>query len=212
MFVLFPCFAIANNVIVPKPKMKFHGDEQIPPSISELYAKEIKQVENYMNGFSTLSAVFKQASKTGMISYGKIYIAKPGKIRCEYLNPTKLLLIINNSRVTLYDKEIDEISYSSTEANALQILASENVDFAKLNLVELEKENHFISLSVKEYNKDLKQNIIVTFKFLYPEIALKQITIHTENEEMNIVLQQIEYNRTLPKKMFFFNKSIKDSF
>lgn len=216
LFVL-PCISLAavntkSDITVSKAKEKFHGDEDVPPSILETYHKEIKAVEKYLNSFSTFSGVFKQSNKEGMISYGKLYISKPGKIRCEYLNPTKLLLIINGEKVTFYDKEIDEISYASTEANALKILASEDIDFSNLNLVELEKEKHFINLSVKEFNKELKQNLIVTFKFFYPDITLKQITVHTENNEVDLIFDQIDYDRVISNKLFFFNKANKDSF
>ena len=47
-------------------------------------AAETKQIEDYLNNIKTLSATFVQTASNGGSAEGKIYIAKPNKIRMEY--------------------------------------------------------------------------------------------------------------------------------
>jgi|GEM_PF-1745765 len=199
----------AGVVVNANPQEKYYGDEKVLESISITYAKEIAAIEAYLDSYTTLTGLFKQAGKNGKISYGKLLIAKPGRIRCEYLKPSPITIIINEDRVTYYDKELDEVSRTSTETNALKFLAIENIRFADLNLVELEKDNHFLSLSIKEYSKELKQNLIVTLKFLYPEVTLRQLSIFTENNEVDMVFEQVLYDQPMSKKLFYFHKNSK---
>lgn len=214
ILLLVPSIVLAvknkSQVIVKSSQEKYFGDnENIPESINKTYIKEITAIENYLNSYTTLIGLFKQADKDGKISYGKLLLAKPGRIRCEYLKPTAVTLIINENRVTYYDEELDEVSRTSTESNALRFLAMENIKFSELNLVELEKDNHSLSLSLKEYNNELKQNLIVTLKFSYPVVTLKQLSIITEGNEVDMIFEQVLYDQPMSKKLFYFHKNSK---
>jgi len=208
LLVALPALA-RPDIIVNPPKAKYFGDKTYDSlSLYNLYPKEIAAAEEYLNSYQILLASFKQSNKAGKISYGKLVIAKPGKIRCEYLKPSKLLLIIKNNHVTLYDYDIDETSHASIDTNALKMLAMENISFRSLNLVELTKDHHFLSLSVKEYSPELKQNLIVTLKFSYPNVELKQISVETEENEMDMVLEQIVYDQPVSNKLFQFHRGL----
>ena len=212
--MFFPAISFAakvkSQVIVEDLQEKYHGDaDNIQDPIHKTYAKEIADVENYLDSYTTLTGLFKQADKDGKISYGKLLLAKPGRIRCEYFKPSAVTLIINDNRVTYYDEELDEVSRAATETNALKFLALEHVKFANLNLVELEKDKHYLSLSIKEYSKELKQNLIVTLKFLYPEVTLRQLSIITEGNEVDMVFEQVLYDQPMSKKLFYFHKNSK---
>lgn len=214
ILLLLPSIVLAvknkSQVMVKSSQEKYFGDnENIPESINKTYIKEITAIENYLNSYTTLIGLFKQADKDGKISYGKLLLAKPDRIRCEYLKPTAVTLIINENRITYYDEDLDEVSRTSTESNALRFLSMENIKFSELNLVELEKDNHSLSLSLKEYNNELKQNLIVTLKFSYPVVTLKQLSIITEGNEVDMIFEQILYDQPMSKKLFYFHKNSK---
>jgi outer membrane lipoprotein-sorting protein len=211
-FIPYICQAKSNSNkgnITVSSDAKYYGDDAVPDPLTKTYAKEIAEVEKYLNSYTTFTGLFKQANSSGKISYGKLLIAKPGKIRCEYFKPSPIVLIINDNKITFYDQELDEVSRASSETNALKLLALENISFNSLNLVELEKDKHFLSFSVKEYSKELKQNLIVTFKFFYPEVTLKQLSIFTEGNEIDMIFEQILYDQPLGNKLFYFHKESK---
>jgi outer membrane lipoprotein carrier protein len=195
-----------SDMLVPHSEEKYFGDDDVKPSIYKLYAKELKEIEKYLNSFQTFTSSFKQSNKDNSINYGKLLISKPGKIRCEYFKPSPVLIIINENRITYYDKELDELSYTSANVNALKFLALNDVNFSSLKIVEAEKDNHFISLYIQEESKELKQTLFLKLTFSYPKISLKQLTIITEESEIDMAFEQITYNNIIGKKLFYFNR------
>ena len=208
IFLFLSYHSFANDIIVPQPQEKYFGDDDVPPPIKNVYAKEISEIENYLNGFDTFTAQFKQSNKEGSIRYGKFFISKPGKIRCEYLKPSPDLLIINENKLTFYDKALDEVSYASADINSLKLLAIKDLRFTSVNIVEMEKDEHFLILSLKEHVEKFDQPLFLTMKFSYPQIELKQITITTKENEMDLIFDQIVYNQPLGKQLFYFHRDI----
>ena len=198
----------ANDMFAKPPAEKYFNDDKVRPSLYSAHGNDIAKVEYYLNGFVTFSAQFKQSSSASEITYGKLLISKPGKIRCEYFKPSPVLLIINGDRLTYYDKELDEVSYTNSDINALKLLALSNINFKELNLVEMEKDDQFLTLNVKEYSKDLKQDLILTLKFSHPQIVLKQITITTKENVIDMIFDQIAYNSQLSDQLFYFHRQI----
>ncbi|MEK6733853.1 MAG: outer membrane lipoprotein carrier protein LolA [Pseudomonadota bacterium] len=211
IFCYSTCCAAKENksqdIMVPMAQEKYHGDTE-HLTIEKKFKNELEELDNYMNSFSSMSAHFRQSNVRGEISYGVLYISKPGKIRCEYTSPSPILLIMNNNKVTYYDKELDEVSYASTDINALRFLAQDNVKFAKLKIREYERDKHFLNIKFEEYSSELKQNIIISVKFSYPGAQLKQIAVLTEDNEVYIILDKIAYNKHFGKELFYFNKDL----
>ena len=216
LFLLIPLCSFARNkpinqspIAATHVEEKYYGDDNTPSSIKETYTNEIENIEKYLNSFTSLTARFKQSNINGDISYGNIFISKPGKIRCEYINPSPILLIINNQNITYYDKKLDEASYTTSNAIALKILALEAIKLNNLDIIAAEKEHGSMNLSIKEYNQDLKQYFIVTLLFSYPKIELKQIKILSEDNEVTAIFDKIHYNRILGKELFYFHRELK---
>lgn len=196
-----------SDLIVTPPEEKFFNDER-KPSAYKVFSKEIKAVEHYLNNFETLVATFKQSNKEGQIRYGKFFISKPGKIRCEYLPPSPLTLIIKDNKIMLYDHDLDETSYANSDINALKLLATPDFKFKNVNLTEIERNGNFIDFTVKENIKSSGQIILLTMKFSYPNISLKQINILSEETDIDLIFSNTKYNQHLGKELFAFNRDI----
>jgi outer membrane lipoprotein carrier protein len=210
-YILLLCFAniaLGDELIISAPSEKYFGDDDVRISIKTQYAKEIAEVEKYLNSFETFMAQFKQSNKEGSVRYGKFFISKPGKIRCEYVKPTPDLLIINENKLTFYDKALDEVSYASADINSLKILALKDLRFNSVHIVEMEKDDHFLTISLKEHVEKLESPLFLTMKFSYPQIELKQITITTKDSEMDLIFDQIIYNQPIGKQLFYFHRDI----
>ncbi len=208
-FLLFPFLVFANqktDLLVQPKEEEFFGDNQVNPTIAKIYFKEIAAVERYLNSYYTYSASFKQSNMSGQISYGKLFISKAEKIRCEYNNPTPLLLIMNGDKITYYDKELDEVSHANSDINALKILSMERIKFDKFKLAHAEKEPGFVSFTFTEKSKELKQDMAITMRFTYPQVNLKEVVILTEDNQVNMIFDKPVYNQPLSKELFYFNR------
>jgi outer membrane lipoprotein-sorting protein len=170
------------------------------------YQKEIRAVESYLDSFYSLSASFKQSNKFGEISYGKIFIAKPEKIRCEYNSPNQSLLIMNGEKVTYYDKELDEISRASTDVNALKLISIQGMKFSNYKIKSIEKEPNFISFTIVDFSKELKQELLISLRFSYPKVELKELVVTSDDNQINMIFDKCSYNNNLSKELFHFNR------
>jgi outer membrane lipoprotein-sorting protein len=211
MFLPFSSFAKKAGInanVSSFSQEKYFGDENTEPSVHSVYVKEITKIENYLNNFETFTASFKQSNRAGAIRYGQIFISKPGNIRCEYLPPSPITLVMKDKKIVFYDKDLDQVSYTSSDMKSIRLLAVQNFKFSDVDLVEVEKDNHFIEFTVKEYIENSKQILLLTLRFTYPQVELKQITITTEESDIDLILDNYSYNQILGKELFSFNSEI----
>lgn len=174
--------------------------------IKTKYSKEINQIEAFMNNFFSLQANFKQSNQANQIVYGRIFIEKPGKIRCEYLKPSPILIIMNQSKLTYYDKDLDELSYSKFDMGGFRIIANEKISLKNLNIHFFQKADDKIIVGITEYDNKLKYQSKIYFHFTYPEINLEQIDFITPDNSIFIDLHDVVYNQKFPKDLFYFNR------
>ena len=58
-----------------------------------------------------MSATFVQTASNGSSAEGKIYIAKPNKIRMEYNAPTSVLIVGNGDFIVYNDTELEQVTH-----------------------------------------------------------------------------------------------------
>ena len=68
-----------------------------------------------------------QTASNGSVSEGKIYIAKPNKIRMEYAPPTSVEIVGNGDFVVFNDKELEQITNIDYEDIPATLVLSDNV-------------------------------------------------------------------------------------
>jgi outer membrane lipoprotein-sorting protein len=83
---------------------------------------DIKRVEDYLNGVTTLRAHFLQIDSQGGTAEGTLYLDRPGRLRVDYTPPNPNLLIANYGLLLHYDRQLKTTAYlplSSTPAGLL---------------------------------------------------------------------------------------------
>jgi outer membrane lipoprotein carrier protein len=79
-------------------------------------------VEKYLNGLSSWSADFKQtiADAQGHVirsAAGKFYLARPGKFRWDYLEPSEQLILADGKQIWFYDKDLAQANVRSIDGS-----------------------------------------------------------------------------------------------
>lgn len=134
-------------------------------NIIEKYNVELKQIEDYLNGIKNLTAHFVQDSEGDKIE-GKFYLARPGKMRIEYLAQPKIIIIVNGSVLSYHDVELDEISHLSTNTTPASFLTRPNISFAAKDVVvtEVKKTAEQTMVSLLKKNRKEAGEFSLTFK------------------------------------------------
>ena len=158
--------------------------------------------KNYIENLNSMSSNFIQFDKnSGNMSEGVFYIQKPDKVKFEYTNPFRTLLIANGKIVTYYDIDLDEISTIPTKSTPIAIFMNLNFDNIKIKKTKTNKQNTIFEteMSIGDdiyyvsyiFNKDITELLALNFK-------------NTSNEELDIEFFDTELNPKLDKKTFTF--------
>lgn len=158
--------------------------------------------KNYIENLNSMSSNFIQFDKNnGTMSEGIFYIQKPDKVKFEYTNPFRTLLIANGKIVTYYDIDLDEISTIPAKNTPIAIFMNLNFDNIKIKKTKTNKQNTIFEteMSIGDdiyyvsyiFNKDITELLALNFK-------------NTSNEELDIEFFDTELNPKLDKKTFTF--------
>ena len=84
-----------------------------PPAAVALTAPDtllLQRIAAYLNDIKTMTANFSQVANNGGISAGKVWIARPGRMRFEYDPPAAITLLADATSVYYWDKQLNQTS------------------------------------------------------------------------------------------------------
>lgn len=178
--------------------------------LAKEYAQDLKKIESYLNNIKNLSAKFSQKTEDGTVAEGNFLLSRPGKMRVEYLQDPKILIIVNDSVLAYRDVELEETSYISTNTTPASFLTRKNISFlAKdIEITNIQKSHDQIKVSVMKKNrKDAGEfSLIFTnepFQFVRMEVKndLEQVVI--------VTLRELDFTTKLSNSLFIVkNKNL----
>lgn len=168
---------------------------------------DLQKIENYLNEMKTLEASFVQTASNGTSSEGKLYIAKPSKIRMEYAAPTSVLIVGNGDYVVFNDQELEQVTNIDYEdIPATMILANNiKIDENNLKVTDFYKDAGMTTVTL-EYAKS-KDVGPITLVFNNNPFELKQWKIiDPQSVEVTLSLYDATKDKTLGEDLFHFKK------
>jgi outer membrane lipoprotein carrier protein len=83
-------------------------------------ASPASEVDKYLAGLSSWSADFKQTIEDGQghvlrSAAGKFYLARPGKFRWDYSEPSEQLILADGKQIWFYDKDLAQANVRSMD-------------------------------------------------------------------------------------------------
>lgn len=168
---------------------------------------DLAKIENYLNNINTIKSGFVQIASNGGSAEGRIYIAKPSKIRMEYTAPDPLLIIGNGDYIIYNDKELDQVTNIDYKDIPATIILTNKIKFDGTNLkvIDFYKDSGQTSITVETpKNPGVKP---ITLVFDNDPFRLKQWkVIDQQNIEITISLYDMEQDADLSPSLFKFDK------
>jgi outer membrane lipoprotein-sorting protein len=84
-----------------------------------------------LKGTTSLAADFTQAGADGRVLAGKLWLARPGKVRFQY-DTARMLLVANGRTLSFVDYEVKQVSQWPVRRTPLQILLAAEPDLAPI--------------------------------------------------------------------------------
>ena len=91
---------------------------------------DLKRVAAYLDGIHSMSARFQQVASSGGLSFGKIYLRRPGLLRVEYEPPVPVLLVSDGAWMDYYDSELDQLTQVPLDQTPIWFLVQQTIDFS----------------------------------------------------------------------------------
>lgn len=107
-----------------------------PPAAVANEARELARISAYLNSITTLTGDFVQIDPDGILSEGRFYMSRPGRIRFEYKDPNPALVVSDGFWVGVQDKRYGNVERYPLSETPLNLILKENVDLRREGAVE----------------------------------------------------------------------------
>lgn len=170
-------------------------------------ADDLKQVENYLNNIRTMEARFVQTASNGNTAEGRLYIAKPNKIRMEYAAPTSVLIVGDGDYIVYNDQDLDQVTHIDyDDIPASLILANDiKIDGQKIKVSDFYKDAGITTITLEYSKGDIGP---ITLVFGNNPFELKQWKIvDPQSVEVTVSLYDAVNDAAINADMFKFKKN-----
>ena len=100
-----------------------------PAQLTPTDTLELQRIAAYLNGIRTMTAEFRQVASNGGVSQGKLWVARPGRMRFEYAPPNAITLLADSVSIYYWDKELNQVSKYELRSTPAWFLLRDPISF-----------------------------------------------------------------------------------
>lgn len=168
-------------------------------------AEDLQAIESYLNNIKTMEADFVQTSSNGGTAEGKLFIAKPNKIRMEYAEPTNVLIVGDGNFIIYNDKDLDQVTHIDYKDIPASLILTNDV---KIDGKNIKVKNFYQDAGTTSITLDYKEKGDIgpiTLIFSNNPLELKQWKIvDPQNVEVTVSLYSTQKDPALDSNLFKF--------
>ena len=183
---------------------------------STVMATPFSDVTELLNQTSTMQANFKQVTydnhqKAIQTSTGKMALSRPGKFRWEVLKPVPQLIIANQSKLWIYDPDLQQVTIralqqAAGESPALLLSHVDNTLENDYTVTELPQNAGLRWFSLKAKQKD---NMFGDVELGFNNANLTEMRLQDNlGHKTTVDFKQISANANLPAHLFTFKTPV----
>ena len=141
-------------------KSLFHLEQEpeptaTPPSpttgFNSAQRAQVDKVSAYLSSMQQLVGDFVQIGPDGSRVKGEFYIQKPGKVRFEYEQPSRIEIIADGQSVVVRDRKLATQDLYPLSQTPLRFLLSERIDLLReTNVVGVRVDDTFVTVTIEE--------------------------------------------------------------
>ncbi len=103
------------------------ADDAHAAVLADADAATLRQVQDYLNGLTSVQAHFLQIAQDGATATGTMWLVRPGRIRFQYDPPSPLLLVASHGLVVLHDSKLNQTDNLPVGQTPLGLLLREKI-------------------------------------------------------------------------------------
>lgn len=170
-------------------------------ALSEEDRIDVARIEDYLNGLSTVKANFQQIVQKE-VSFGRIYLRRPGRLRVEYDPPSEILLVADGTLLSYYDAELNHIEQVPLNLSPMWFLLRQNVKLGgDVTVTQFKRNSGNILIGLVQ--SDEPDAGSVQLEFGDKPLELQHWTIiDSAGTEVQVGIYDSEFGAQLPNELF----------
>ncbi|MCI0430647.1 MAG: outer membrane lipoprotein carrier protein LolA [Rhodospirillales bacterium] len=163
---------------------------------------DLAEIERYLDSIRTMAAEFQQYDQEGRVATGRIYLARPGRLRVEYDPPTPYLLVASSGALVYYDAEIEQVTTLPLSSTPAAFLLKERISLTDGVIVKsFERGPGALRVEVADAEDQAAGSVLLVFE--ERPMALRQWTVtDAQGIKTQVVLTRASFDIVLDPSLF----------
>ena len=172
---------------------------------------DLKRVKNYLESIKTLKGNFLQIDSNGFTKSGKVFIARPGRLRFEYDPPDPILLIADGFYLIYIDKDLEQVSHVFLKNTPVSFLLKEHIQFKdEITVTNVERSPGVLQITVTKTDEPESGSITLLFSD-NPILLKKWKVIDAQSVETTVNFSGLQTGIKLDPDLFIYTTIKKEA-
>lgn len=135
-----------------------------PAPLSSADQADIARIEGYLNAIRTMQAGFLQVSSDGSVARGRMFLARPGRLRFEYEPPAEGLLISDGTWLIHYDAQLKQANQLPLDLTPASFLVREPVRLSgEVTVTRFQRGPNVLRITLVRTKEPDQGSVLLTF-------------------------------------------------
>ena len=182
-----------------------HAERAAPVQLSADDQAQLNRVEAYLNDITTIKADFLQTAPNNYVAGGTFYLSRPGKLRFDYVEPTKDIIVADGSSIWYYDAKLKDASHTSISSTLADFLLRRTIKLSDdITVTDFQRGNGLIQL-VMTQTKDPGEGSLTLVLNEKPLQLRQWRVLDAQQNTTEVTLQNPQYGMPLDPALFVWH-------
>ena len=160
-----------------------------------------QKIANHFSSVKTMMGEFVQFGPRGEQTGGKFYIARPGKLRFNYEDPSPMRVISDGRNVVIGNMKLKTWDLYPLSKTPLSLLLSDKIDLSNQKVRDVKEESDLITIVLGD--KSVFGDSTITLMFDPKTFDLRQwTTTDAQNKDTTVMIFNVQTGVSLDDKVF----------
>jgi outer membrane lipoprotein-sorting protein len=183
-----------------------------PAALTQEETLRLQRFAAYLNGIRTMTARFRQVASNGAVSEGKLWVARPGRMRFEYDPPNPITLLADSNYVYYWDKEMKQASKYELRSTPAWFLLRDPISFdTDVTVTAIQHAGAAIGVTVSETAQPDVGSL--TLVLTENPLTLRQwIVVDQQGKTTTVTLSDLGFGMALDPALFQYQSLFSGSY
>jgi outer membrane lipoprotein-sorting protein len=173
--------------------------------------QDIARIQSYLNGIHTLVSHFDQVADDGGIASGTLYLQRPGHMRIEYDEPSRVLMVATKGEIYYFDGKLDQVSWVDIDKTPAWFLLQNDIKIGgDVQVLGMRRNPGVLNLTLTE--SKIAAGGKVTLVLNDDPLELRQWSVvDAQNKTVTVTLSDPHYGASIDPQEFVWTDPREDS-